>query len=539
MVRPYLPEFIQGRPLVELNERCRFLCYKPNQRFHPHVDAKVQRPETHFRRGDQSQVTMHLYLHDLPEDCGGPTTFIREDGKKLSWQPLCGSALLFTHDLLHEGSVLRAGIKYTMRTDVMYGPVKGDTTQVPLGMELPQIGQLEDRVLSDAAMRTHATCLKQYGITYIPQMVEEGLLEKVQTDLKEWITRKAWNADRHMGFDGNSGETFLTESEAFSHMVANPTLVALVAAHFGTLSPHLSFERTYCIDPIDPYERRAFQWHHDGWGTPQLKVMILLSDVDSDGQCMHYCPGTYDVDWPCSRSRETLFADAFAGSLDAICCHGKAGDAFVFETAAVHRGVRNQTSRRSVMVLNFSGDLGRLYPIPRLHPRVAADLHPYMGHVLRQPVPGAVASYDLSTADLYAHAKPVEELLEQDRKRGAALWHGQALGGFNVDISRQAEIRVAGQRNCELMAKLSRPLNPCELYGIQTEDIVVQQVAKPLRAPKWFDWGIPAPFLHLYNFDSLNLYMMTLTSHYECITRSEISCAIMSLQGCGIMTRST
>lgn len=34
--------------------------------------------------------------------------------------PLAGSVLLFTQDLLHEGSEVKAGIKYTMRSEVMY-----------------------------------------------------------------------------------------------------------------------------------------------------------------------------------------------------------------------------------------------------------------------------------------------------------------------------------------------------------------------------------------------------------------------------------
>ena len=31
-----------------------------------------------------------------------------------------GSILIFQHDIMHEGSLLEDGIKYTIRTDVMY-----------------------------------------------------------------------------------------------------------------------------------------------------------------------------------------------------------------------------------------------------------------------------------------------------------------------------------------------------------------------------------------------------------------------------------
>ena len=48
---------------------------------------------------------------------GGETSFL-ELGEAI--EPRTGNALLFQHPLLHEGSVLRAGLKYVLRTDVMY-----------------------------------------------------------------------------------------------------------------------------------------------------------------------------------------------------------------------------------------------------------------------------------------------------------------------------------------------------------------------------------------------------------------------------------
>ena len=62
---------------------------------------------------------MQLYLHDVPEEFGGATTFIGA-GKNFPCQPKCGSALVFTQNLFHEGSLVKKGIKYTMRTEVMY-----------------------------------------------------------------------------------------------------------------------------------------------------------------------------------------------------------------------------------------------------------------------------------------------------------------------------------------------------------------------------------------------------------------------------------
>jgi hypothetical protein len=116
---PYLPpELENGSRLVELNERCRFLCYTPGQQFPAHCDGTFERHGDHPRSGDFSYVTVQLYLHDVPVSCGGATAFMIPG--KPQHQPETGSVLLFTQDLMHEGCLVREGIKYTLRTEVMY-----------------------------------------------------------------------------------------------------------------------------------------------------------------------------------------------------------------------------------------------------------------------------------------------------------------------------------------------------------------------------------------------------------------------------------
>jgi len=116
---PFLPsELEEGSRLVELNERCRFLCYTPGQQFPPHCDGSFERPDNHPHRGDFSYVTVQLYLHDVPSPCGGATAFMLPGKPK--HQPEAGSVLLFSQDLMHEGCLVEGGIKYTMRTEAMY-----------------------------------------------------------------------------------------------------------------------------------------------------------------------------------------------------------------------------------------------------------------------------------------------------------------------------------------------------------------------------------------------------------------------------------
>jgi len=117
---PHLPASVGAWELVDLNERLRFLCYTPGMEFKAHVDGEYERPAVHREAGSKSKVTVQLYLHTVPQACGGATTFFPGSGDDQPCQPLVGSVLLFTQDLEHEGSLLTGGFKYTMRTEAMY-----------------------------------------------------------------------------------------------------------------------------------------------------------------------------------------------------------------------------------------------------------------------------------------------------------------------------------------------------------------------------------------------------------------------------------
>jgi len=130
VLRPHLPaQLPNGMRLAGLNERCRFLCYTPGQMFEEHVDGCYRRPSGHPLAGDCSKVTVQLYLHDVPSENGGATTFFPGRPSSVSHQPEAGSVLLFSQDLLHEGSLVRRGLKYTLRTEAMYSNCKDNRNQ--------------------------------------------------------------------------------------------------------------------------------------------------------------------------------------------------------------------------------------------------------------------------------------------------------------------------------------------------------------------------------------------------------------------------
>jgi prolyl 4-hydroxylase len=110
-VRERIPPLRDGRQVRGLNERFRFYRYQPGQKFAWHSDGPFRR-----ENGETSLLTFMIYLNDGYR--GGATRF--------EWTEVLGQegmALVFDHGLIHEGAELSEGVKYVLRSDVMYGRV--------------------------------------------------------------------------------------------------------------------------------------------------------------------------------------------------------------------------------------------------------------------------------------------------------------------------------------------------------------------------------------------------------------------------------
>jgi hypothetical protein len=87
----------------------RFYKYVPGQKFNMHKDG---------RQTVAGKTTYYTFLVYLNEACKGGDTKFRVDN--LSIAPKTGKALLFQHDLWHQGVEVEDGVKYVLRTDVLY-----------------------------------------------------------------------------------------------------------------------------------------------------------------------------------------------------------------------------------------------------------------------------------------------------------------------------------------------------------------------------------------------------------------------------------
>jgi len=124
-IKHVLPQTFKGRKLVGLNERLRILKYQPGDFFRYHMDGTFLRQndcsDGRYRKGDQSFITMLFYLNEGYE--GAETTFYcNPESVSLKVIPSTGMILLHDHRVLHGVPELKKGIKYVIRSDVMFSP---------------------------------------------------------------------------------------------------------------------------------------------------------------------------------------------------------------------------------------------------------------------------------------------------------------------------------------------------------------------------------------------------------------------------------
>ncbi|REG37848.1 putative 2-oxoglutarate/Fe(II)-dependent dioxygenase YbiX [Archangium gephyra] len=105
-----IPQVLGGWRAVGTNERFRCYRYQPGQYFAPHKDGAFVRSAD-----ERSLLTLLVYLNG---ECEGGETRFPTLGQEVV--PARGMGLLFEHRVLHEGAEVRGGVKYVLRTDVMY-----------------------------------------------------------------------------------------------------------------------------------------------------------------------------------------------------------------------------------------------------------------------------------------------------------------------------------------------------------------------------------------------------------------------------------
>jgi len=97
-----------------LSGNFRFYKYLPGQDFKRHRDGNTQEED------GVALVTILFYLNDVQVDQGGSTTIYDVNTIVDKVQPEEGRVLIFLHSVAHAGEALKEGVKYVLRSDLIY-----------------------------------------------------------------------------------------------------------------------------------------------------------------------------------------------------------------------------------------------------------------------------------------------------------------------------------------------------------------------------------------------------------------------------------
>lgn len=111
-LKHHIPHTFKGFNFAYINPFFRVLKYNIGDEFKPHTDGQFV-----DKNNNVSKLTLLLYLN---EDYKGGYTSILTDNKWMSIVPKQGKVLLQEQSILHAVFPIEEGIKYVIRTDLMY-----------------------------------------------------------------------------------------------------------------------------------------------------------------------------------------------------------------------------------------------------------------------------------------------------------------------------------------------------------------------------------------------------------------------------------
>ena len=153
------------------------------------------------------------------------------------------------------------------------------------------------------------------------------------------------------------GNTGFVSSPMASKLAFDPYLLKLVGYYLGKDITLTQVGGGRLLPRDIAFDYRSMQWHHDTKGK-QVKIFILLTDVPTDGQCTHYVCGShvdsYDKRDNGRRSQAQIDQMLRDEGRAIARAAGPAGTVWIFDTNGLHRGNRNMTAARDVLVYNYT-----------------------------------------------------------------------------------------------------------------------------------------------------------------------------------------
>ena len=210
--------------------------------------------------------------------------------------------------------------------------------------------------------------LDRDGVLIMPEYFKKAL-PNLKDEFENFISNYAISIGRKQNGEDDGKEDIghysvnskgLANSPYTSLIALDEYLTRLVSYYWGKPVNWAQMSGTR-IEPLDVNEDyRAMKWHHDG-NYKQIKVFVLLTDTHKDHQCTHFIPRTHK-EWKPKSDKFGVSQETINNFPEPIYAAGKAGTIIIANTNGYHRGNRNNTKRRDMLIFNYTA--GRsIWPI--------------------------------------------------------------------------------------------------------------------------------------------------------------------------------
>jgi hypothetical protein len=193
--------------------------------------------------------------------------------------------------------------------------------------------------------------LRRDGIVLLPEHFTGEKLERLKRSFHDATDGKVnpYTPDSLYNED-------VMQDPAFLDAAVDDTILEIIGGYYRR---RFSIGRASAsrLMPTPPIRHSSYSWHHDARGR-QLHMMLLLSDVTSNGQRMSYMKGSHNRFYSHYRGivKTQFDNDVKANNVspDQIAdVVGKAGTVAIFDANGLHSGNRNDKELRDTLTLCY------------------------------------------------------------------------------------------------------------------------------------------------------------------------------------------
>jgi len=199
----------------------------------------------------------------------------------------------------------------------------------------------------------HAETMRQDGIVMLPGFFKGARLEELQRGFERVVDGKV---DKHNP-DCLLSNDYFRDDPVFLKAALDDFLLEIVAGYY---QKPFSIGRSSAMRllPHQPERYGSFQWHHDARGR-QVHLMLLLSPVTAQGQCMTYLKGSQQTYYDHyrglaggSRFEKDISSDpALAPRIVEVT--GPPGTVALFDANGLHSGNRSLAEKRDTLTFCY------------------------------------------------------------------------------------------------------------------------------------------------------------------------------------------